>query len=146
EANRAPSPAEFSCADPAAPCSLTNFFVGDPPLKQVVARTVEIGGFGTVEWDNGQHLTWEAELYRTHVSDDIELVASSVIGRGYFRNIAATRRQGLEASVRYDIAHFSAMLGYSYTDATYLTDFALDSPENPMADDDGVILVQSGNH
>ena len=48
EANRAPSPAELSCADPLAPCSLTNFFVGDPPLKQVKARTVEAGVRGRI--------------------------------------------------------------------------------------------------
>ena len=35
ESNRAPTPAELSCADENAPCSLTNFFVADPPLKQV---------------------------------------------------------------------------------------------------------------
>ena len=30
EANRAPSPVELSCADPAAPCRLPNAFVADP--------------------------------------------------------------------------------------------------------------------
>ena len=49
EANRAPTPAELSCASPAAPCSLTNFFVGDPDLKQVVAHTVEAGLRGKAE-------------------------------------------------------------------------------------------------
>lgn len=144
--SRAPSPAELSCADPAAPCSLTNFFVGDPPLKQVVAHTFEAGGMGTAELEGDQHLSWQASLYRTDVSDDIELVASSVIGRGYFRNIAAALRQGLEASMRYDAEHFSATLGYSYTDATYLTGFALNSPENPKAGEDGLIFVRSGDH
>ena len=43
EANRAPTPAEFSCASAASPCTLSNFFVADPDLKQVVARTVEAG-------------------------------------------------------------------------------------------------------
>ena len=43
EANRAPTPAELSCAGPANSCSLANFFVGDPDLKQVVAHTVEAG-------------------------------------------------------------------------------------------------------
>lgn len=146
ETNRAPSPAEFSCADPAAPCSLTNFFVGDPPLKQVVARTFEAGGYGTLVLEGDQRLAWQAELYRTNVSDDIELVASSVIGRGYFRNVASTRRQGLEASLRYELERISATLGYSYTDATYLTAFPLNSPENPMAGEDGVIFVGPGDH
>src|ERR1019366_1660439 len=30
EANRAPTPAELSCAGPQSPCTLANFFVGDP--------------------------------------------------------------------------------------------------------------------
>ena len=42
-ANRAPTPAELSCASAASPCSLANFFVGDPSLQQVVAHTVEAG-------------------------------------------------------------------------------------------------------
>ena len=43
ESNRAPTPSELSCASPQSPCSLTNFFVGDPDLKQVVSHTVEAG-------------------------------------------------------------------------------------------------------
>ncbi|PZU62657.1 MAG: TonB-dependent receptor [Sphingobium sp.] len=43
ETNRAPTPAELSCADENAPCSLTNFFIADPPLKQVVAKSWEAG-------------------------------------------------------------------------------------------------------
>ena len=41
EANRAPTPLELGCADPINPCILQNFLISDPPLKQVVARTVE---------------------------------------------------------------------------------------------------------
>ena len=43
EANRAPTPLELGCADPARPCILATFLVSDPPLKQVVAKTVEAG-------------------------------------------------------------------------------------------------------
>ena len=48
DANRAPTPAELSCAGPNDSCSLANFFVGDPNLKQVVAHTMEAGLRGTV--------------------------------------------------------------------------------------------------
>src|SRR3546814_6402178 len=41
QSNRAPTPAELSCADENAPCSLANFFIADPPLKQVVAKSWE---------------------------------------------------------------------------------------------------------
>ena len=47
-ANRAPTPAELSCAGPQNSCSLANFFVGDPNLQQVVSHTVEAGVRGNV--------------------------------------------------------------------------------------------------
>jgi outer membrane receptor protein involved in Fe transport len=43
ESNRAPSAAELACADPDEPCRLPNAFVSDPPLKQVVSRSAEVG-------------------------------------------------------------------------------------------------------
>ncbi len=47
EANRAPTPLELGCADPANPCIIASFLVSDPPLKQVVSHTVEAGFRGT---------------------------------------------------------------------------------------------------
>ena len=47
EANRAPTPLELACADPARPCIVAAFLIADPPLKQVVSRTVEAGFRGT---------------------------------------------------------------------------------------------------
>ncbi len=43
DANRAPTPAELTCSSAASPCSLANFFVGDPNLQQVVSHTIEAG-------------------------------------------------------------------------------------------------------
>src|SRR6185312_12599040 len=43
EANRAPTPLELGCADPAHPCIVAAFLVSDPALKQVVSHTVEAG-------------------------------------------------------------------------------------------------------
>ena len=43
EANRAPTPLELGCSDPAHPCMIDNFLVADPPLKQVVSHTFEAG-------------------------------------------------------------------------------------------------------
>src|SRR2546423_2232990 len=40
---RAPTPAELTCADPAAPCQLPNAFLSDPPLLPVLAETWELG-------------------------------------------------------------------------------------------------------
>jgi outer membrane receptor protein involved in Fe transport len=144
EANRAPTPAEFSCADPAAPCSLTNFFVGDPSLKQVVAHTFEGGVRGNASFSETS-LMFHAGFFRTETSDDIQFVASSVLGRAYFRNVGETRRQGIEASLDLDADAWSLSLDYSYTDATFQTGFMLDSPENPGADTDGQIRVRRGD-
>ncbi len=47
EGNRAPTPLELGCADPAHPCIIAAFLVSDPPLKQVVSRTMEAGLRGT---------------------------------------------------------------------------------------------------
>ena len=49
EANRAPTAIELGCADPAEPCNLPNALVSDPPLKQVVARTFEVGARSSQE-------------------------------------------------------------------------------------------------
>ena len=144
EANRAPTPAEFSCADPSAPCSLTNFFVGDPALKQVVSRTVEGGLRGDAALGEAV-LKWHAGLYRTATSDDIQFVASSVLGRAYFRNVGDTRRQGVETSLDLEAESWSLSFDYTYTDATFRSGFSLDSPENPQADSAGRIQVRPGD-
>ena len=43
EGSRAPTSIELGCADPDQPCKLPNALAGDPPLKQVVTRTIELG-------------------------------------------------------------------------------------------------------
>jgi outer membrane receptor protein involved in Fe transport len=144
EANRAPTPAEFSCADPSAPCSLTNFFVGDPPLKQVVAQTYEAGLRGQTVIAGGA-LRWQASLYRTDARDDIMLVSSAIIGRAFFENVGRTRRQGIESSLEYQSQSWFGSLNYSYTDATFRSDFTLNSPQNPFADGNGEIQVVPGD-
>ncbi|MGI4877015.1 MAG: TonB-dependent receptor [Janthinobacterium lividum] len=143
QTNRAPTPAELACADPAAPCSLTNFFVGDPALKQVVARTFEASaaGRGTLGWS----LDWRLAAYRTASDDDIQYVAAGVTGRAYFRNIGTTRRQGLDAGVTATQGGWRVHAGYALTDATFQTALILNSPENPAADANGLIMVRPGD-
>src|SRR5262249_26830465 len=90
ESNRAPTPAELACADPARPCLLDNFLVSDPPLKQVVGHTYEAGLRGNVDlggkWGgkNGR-ITWNLGLFRTDSDNDIIHVASDITGRGFFQ-------------------------------------------------------------
>ncbi|MFD1106353.1 TonB-dependent receptor [Sphingobium olei] len=144
ETSRAPTPAELSCADEAAPCSLTNFFIADPPLKQVVARSWEAGASGHVA-SGGWSADWLLSAYRTTNDDDIQYVASAIRGRAYFRNIGRTRRQGLDASVKLKRGGVDARLSYAFTDATYRHSLLLSSPANPMAGEDGTIEVQGGD-
>lgn len=145
ESNRAPTPAELSCADENAPCSLSNFFIADPPLEQVVAKSWEAGASGTFDTD-GWTGGWSLSAYRTRNSNDIQYIASEIRGRAYFQNIGATRRQGVEASLRAERGGFSAGISYAFTDATFGHGLALSSPSNPEADDEGIINVEPGDH
>lgn len=144
QTNRAPTPAELSCADENAPCSLTNFFVADPPLKQVVARTWEAGASGQSE-TGGWNIGWLLSTYRTTNNDDILYIASDIRGRAYFQNVGNTRRQGAEVSVEARKGGLRLAASYAFTDATYRSAMTLSSPANPSANDEGEIEVLVGN-
>ena len=143
-ANRTPTPAELSCASAASPCSLTNFFVADPALKQVVAQTWEAGLRGTAEVA-GASVGWNAGVFRTDSDDDILFTNSAVAGRGFFGNVGRTRRQGVEAGLQFRQGPVSATVGYAYTDATFQTAFTAVSRNNPAANPDGSMQVQRGD-
>ncbi len=145
ESNRAPTPAELSCASAASPCSLTNFFVADPSLKQVVAHTYEAGLRGRLTAGEAARVSWNAGVFRTDSSDDILFTASTVQGRGFFQNIGSTRRQGVEAGVSLRQGSLLAFADYAYTDATFRNPFTLGSQNNPFADADGLVQVRRGN-
>ncbi len=140
ETSRAPTAAELSCADENAPCSLTNFFVADPPLNQVVSRHWELGASGH---RGGFH--WLLSGYRATNADDIQYVASGIRGRAYFRNIGATQRQGVEANLRYEAKGWRIAASYAFIDATFRTPLTLSSPANPTAADNGTIAVEPGD-
>ncbi|MGI3777372.1 MAG: TonB-dependent receptor, partial [Janthinobacterium lividum] len=145
EANRAPTPAELSCASPEAPCSLANFFVGDPDLKQVVSHTVEAGLRGRVRLRPDATIGYNLGLFRTDLDDDIAFINADTLGRAYFSNVGQTRRQGVDASVSYTDRRWFAYASYSYTDATYRSGFTEGSGSNPGADADGNITVRPGS-
>jgi outer membrane receptor protein involved in Fe transport len=146
EANRAPTPAELSCAGPNDSCSLANFFAGDPNLKQVIAHTVEVGLRGTAPINDTDRLSYNLGLYRSTLNDDIVFIQSVTSGRAYFQNIGATQRQGIDASLQYKAPRWSAYLTYTYTDATYRSGFTEGAGSNPAADSDGNITINSGAH
>jgi len=145
EANRAPTPAELSCASPADSCSLANFFVGDPDLKQVVAHTWEAGLRGTFVPLDGTRLTYNVGLYRTTLDDDIAFVNSTTLDRAYFTNIGQTQRQGIDAGLQFKTSRLSAYVNYSYIDATYQSGFVEAAGSNPQADANGNITIRPGD-
>ena len=133
EANRVPTPLELGCADPARPCLIAAFLVSDPPLKQVVSKTVEAGLRGTKELNIGT-LGWKIGGFRATNYDDI--VAVPAVGRtgfGYFSNVGRTRRQGLEAEVNIKSPTLQFQASYAFIDARYLDAFELGS-ESPFRD------------
>jgi iron complex outermembrane recepter protein len=144
-ANRAPTPAELSCASPANSCSLANFFVGDPDLRQVIAHTFEAGLRGSIKPDKDSNLRYSLGFFRTDLDDDIALVNSPTQGRAFFENIGSTRRQGIEADLQFSNDRWRAYLSYSLIDATYQSGFVESSSLNPSADANGNITVQPGN-
>jgi outer membrane receptor protein involved in Fe transport len=144
EANRAPTPLELACADPARPCIVAAFLIADPPLKQVVSRTVEAGFRGSKELNIGT-LGWKIGGFRATNADDILAIPSpEVQGFGYFQNVGRTRRQGIEAQVNLTSKELQLYASYTLVDARFLDALTLNS-RSPFADDDGNIQVVPGN-
>ncbi|MDD2932518.1 MAG: TonB-dependent receptor [Methylotenera sp.] len=142
EGNRAPSPIETGCADPLFPCLLPNAMAGDPPLKQVVAKTFEGGFRGKLA--NG--MRWTAGAYRTTNYNDLQFIASGTTGAGYFDNVGKTRRQGLDLGLNGAVGDFKWSAGYSYIRATYEDAFSLASQANSSRDANGEIHVSKGDY
>jgi iron complex outermembrane receptor protein len=90
-------------------------------------------------------LAWNLSAFRTQLDDDIYGIATSV-SRGYFQNIGATRRQGLEAGLNYQAVRWSGFVDYSHVDATFQSALTLPSPSNPFRDANGNIQVLPGDH
>ena len=145
--NRAPTASEIECSDPKRPCLLPSSLSADPPtLKQVLARTIEVGVRGkyTQEAFGKGHISWSLGAFHTALDDDIYAVSSS-LGAGYFKNIDGTRRQGIEASLAYTGAQWTTYAVYSRIDATFTSALALPSPNNVHADEHGDIHVRRGD-
>lgn len=139
ESSRAPTSIELGCADPDFGCRLPNSMAGDPPLKQVIAKSFELGARGKTD----SQLNWNAGLFQSRNSDDILFVANSS-STGYFRNFGKTKRVGAELGVSNSLGKFSYTANYTYLKATYETDEIVGSPYNSKADD-GKIQIKAGN-
>jgi iron complex outermembrane recepter protein len=170
EANRAPTPLELGCSDPAIPCQIDNFLIADPPLKQVVSHTIEGGLRGELSGgaaaaaeplprkapakvvDNGWRLRWGVSLFRTENTDDIINIASDLVPNfGFFQNAGTTLRQGVEAKLDLSWNRWTAYANYTFIDATYQSNLTIASPNNPLASIDPVtgstvVNVVPGDH
>jgi outer membrane receptor protein involved in Fe transport len=144
EANRAPTPLELGCADPAHPCIIAAFLISDPPLKQIVSRTVEAGLRGTKGLSIGT-LGWKLGVFRANNTDDILAIPSPVLqGFGYFQNVGSTRRQGIEAEVTLRSTTLQLYASYALVDARFLDALQVGS-NSPFADVNGNVQILPGN-
>jgi len=117
EGSRAPTSIELGCADPDLPCKLPNAMAGDPPLDQVVTRTVEAGFRG--DTSPSAKTSWTVGFFTAENVNDILFVSSTQSGFGYFKNFGNTRRRGVELSLSTRTNRVSYGAGYTYLDATY---------------------------
>lgn len=118
EGMRAPTAVELSCADPSAPCTLPKFCFRSP-LKAVIAETLEGGARTHI----GQSLKWNMAFYQTNSQNEILFLNSpgSVVN-GYFSNVGATRRQGVECGLSGIVLQsLNWYMSYGLVDATFKT-------------------------
>jgi iron complex outermembrane receptor protein len=142
--NRAPTASELECANPAAPCLLPTNLASDPPLKQVVSKTVEVGGRGTSSDAIVGKFGYDLSIYRTNSENDIYGI-STTIASGFFQNVGSTRREGGDLDLTYQYQSVSAYLQYSYLKATFRSAFLEPSPANPFQDANGNVQVNVGD-
>ena len=143
EASRAPTSTELGCADANFPCSLPNALVSDPPLKQVVSRTVDVGVRG-----GARAFHWNADYFHGDNYNDLLFVASQQTGFGFFQNFGKTRRQGVEGSLSYSGQKLNAGAEYTFLSATYQSSQVIGSGSNSTnsnALDGGVGVPDGGN-
>ena len=146
ESNRAPTPLELACANPLRPCLLPNSLVADPPLKQVTGQTYEVGFRGVLpNFYDGGLVNYKIGAFRTDLTNDIlQLATPGNAARGYFVNVPATRRQGVEVGTEYVADWLTVYANYALIDATFRFNGTLSSPNNPLSQD-GAIFVTPGN-
>jgi outer membrane receptor protein involved in Fe transport len=145
EGSRAATSIELGCADPERPCKLPNAMAGDPPLSQVVTRTLEAGVRGSL-----RAVAWNAGYFRAANEDDILFVRSEQTGFGYFKNFGRTRREGIELGARARAGRVEVGSGYTFLAATFRSEEDVNGEGNSSNDADapgleGVIQIEPGD-
>jgi outer membrane receptor protein involved in Fe transport len=146
--SRAATAIELGCANPEQPCRLPNAMAGDPPLEQVVTRTVEAGLRGT----RGV-LAWHAGVFFAQNANDIQFVASDQTGFGYFTNFGKTRRQGAEVGARTRVGRVTVGAEYTFLRATFQSAETFNGESNSANEEaeagrpglEGTITVEPGS-
>jgi outer membrane receptor protein involved in Fe transport len=141
EGNRAPTSIELGCADPAAPCRLPNSMAGDPPLEQVVTRTLE----GGVRSGSESRVRWSAGWFRAVNTNDILFVASEQTGFGYFKNFGRTLRQGIELDSNTRVGRVTVGASYTWLRATYESEEVVNGAANSTNHQTERITIRPGN-
>jgi len=142
QSSRAPTSIELGCANPDQPCNLPTQMADDPPLNQVVAKTIELGARGRLP--NG--VSWNATIYDASNYDDILFVnASSASGAGYFTNVSKTTRQGVDLGLAFNTNKGSMNINYGYLLARYGSEINLPNEVNSSASSD-LISVKKGDY
>lgn len=155
EGSRAPTAIELGCANPDRPCKLPNAMAGDPPLKQVVTETWEVGARGETPWKTH----WSLGYFHAENSNDIQFVADEQQGFGYFKNFGKTQRQGIEASLEHTerdfkignfrVGDFTFGANYTWLDATFQSSETFNGAGNSTNSEgqglEGTITVRRGD-
>jgi len=138
ESYRAPTAIELTCANPEAPCPVPTAIVDDPPLDPVKGKTWETG----IRWAPTDSIDATLAFFRTDLKDDI-LFRNEPNSRvlGFFQNVDATRRQGIELLLRGVWGWGSWFLNYTVTDATFEDDIELFT----FANDERIAHVRAGD-
>ena len=145
EGSRAATSIELGCADPDQPCKLPNAMAGDPPLSQVVTRTLDTGVRG-----HSGGVAWNASYFRAANRDDILFVQSEQTGFGYFKNFGRTRREGVELGARTRAGRAEVGAGYTFLSATFQSPEHVNGDGNSASDAaapglEGAIDIEPGD-
>jgi outer membrane receptor protein involved in Fe transport len=142
QSSRTPTPVELSCSHPEAPCNLPNSFLADPPLDDVVSRSMELGLRGQSDvFDQ-----WRLGVFHGTNRDDILFQTTGGVSsnQGFFTNSVDTVRQGIELDLSTSSERWQWYFNYTFLQASYDGKFVSSSANHPQAVD-GKLLVKSGS-
>ncbi len=158
ESNRVPTPIELSCnegvfevaqrfaieagEDPddiEFECRLPNAFLADPPLDDVVTKSLELGVRGA--WND---ISYQLGVFSAINQDDI-LFQTTGRATGLFANVDETKRAGFESALQGTSGKLDWYASYTFIEASFEDNFMVLSPNHPSANDEGELAVQSGD-